>query len=59
MLACQTKRFFTRAMIPEVEVVIVNKMAESTYSIDPYQFVSKVLKGGGGTYVYCEVEMNY
>lgn len=44
-------------MIPEVEVAIASKMA--TYAVDPYQCFSKVLKGGGGIYVYNEVEMNY
>ena len=46
-------------MIPEEEVLIAFKIVKNTYTLDPYDFVSKGLKGGGGTSVYNEVEINY
>ncbi|MFJ1145228.1 hypothetical protein ACIKK6_33230, partial [Bacillus thuringiensis] len=44
--AGQTKKFSTWAMIPAEEVLIAFKMAHSTYTLDPYEFVSRGLKGG-------------
>ena len=39
--AGQTKRFSTSTIIPEVEVGIASKMAQSTYALDPYELVWK------------------
>ena len=44
MPADQTKRFSTWAIIPEEEVLIAFKIAYSTYTLDPYDFVGKRLK---------------
>ena len=46
-------------MIPKVEVLIAFKMVHSTYTIDPYEFVSRGLKEGYGILVYNEVELTY